>query len=88
MEGSPVFGKHAELIGILSRPLRQRTSAAEIQVSTETVLFSFLNHPPLNLIDVCASDPLPTNLSELTLKCVAFYAKTSIHKFAAPFDAF
>ncbi|XP_019175610.1 PREDICTED: glyoxysomal processing protease, glyoxysomal isoform X2 [Ipomoea nil] len=32
MEGSPVFGKHAELIGILSRPLRQRTSAAEIQM--------------------------------------------------------
>lgn len=32
MEGSPVFGDHAELIGVLSRPLRQRATAAEIQM--------------------------------------------------------
>ncbi|CAN4078906.1 unnamed protein product [Withania somnifera] len=32
MEGSPVFGEHAELIGVLSRPLRQRATAAEIQM--------------------------------------------------------
>ncbi|VFQ58873.1 unnamed protein product [Cuscuta campestris] len=32
MEGSPVFGEQAELIGILSRPLKQRTSATEIQM--------------------------------------------------------
>ncbi|OIT27393.1 PREDICTED: glyoxysomal processing protease, glyoxysomal [Nicotiana attenuata] len=32
MEGSPVLGEHAELIGVLSRPLRQRATAAEIQM--------------------------------------------------------
>ncbi|KAK4347178.1 hypothetical protein RND71_033517 [Anisodus tanguticus] len=32
MEGSPVLGEHAELIGLLSRPLRQRATAAEIQM--------------------------------------------------------
>ncbi|CAK9181839.1 unnamed protein product [Ilex paraguariensis] len=32
MEGSPVFGEYAQLIGILTRPLRQRTSGAEIQL--------------------------------------------------------
>lgn len=33
MEGGPVFGERAELIGIVSRPLRQRVGGAEIQVS-------------------------------------------------------
>lgn len=32
MEGSPVLGEHAELIGVLSRPLRQKATAAEIQM--------------------------------------------------------
>ncbi|XP_061341540.1 glyoxysomal processing protease, glyoxysomal isoform X2 [Gastrolobium bilobum] len=32
MEGSPVFSKHACLIGVLIRPLRQKTSGAEIQL--------------------------------------------------------
>ncbi|XP_055803888.1 glyoxysomal processing protease, glyoxysomal isoform X1 [Solanum dulcamara] len=32
MEGSPVLGEHAELIGVLTRPLRQRAMAAEIQM--------------------------------------------------------
>ncbi|PHU26219.1 hypothetical protein BC332_04551 [Capsicum chinense] len=32
MEGSPVLGEHAEFIGVLSRPLRQRATAAEIQM--------------------------------------------------------
>ncbi|KAK7327856.1 hypothetical protein VNO77_21949 [Canavalia gladiata] len=32
MEGSPVFGEHACLIGVLIRPLRQKTSGAEIQL--------------------------------------------------------
>lgn len=32
MEGSPVFGEHAELVGILTRPLRQRGSGAEVQL--------------------------------------------------------
>ncbi|PIA35196.1 hypothetical protein AQUCO_03600095v1 [Aquilegia coerulea] len=32
MEGGPVFNEHAHLIGILNRPLRQRTGGAEIQL--------------------------------------------------------
>ncbi|KAL5096728.1 hypothetical protein RYX36_001055 [Vicia faba] len=32
MEGSPVFSEHASLIGVLIRPLRQKTSGAEIQL--------------------------------------------------------
>ncbi|XP_071930486.1 glyoxysomal processing protease, glyoxysomal-like [Coffea arabica] len=32
MEGSAVFGEHGQVIGILTRPLRQRTSGAEIQL--------------------------------------------------------
>ncbi|OVA00367.1 hypothetical protein BVC80_1183g63 [Macleaya cordata] len=32
MEGGPVFGEHAELIGIVSRPLRQKVGGAEIQL--------------------------------------------------------
>ncbi|TMW90165.1 hypothetical protein EJD97_016120 [Solanum chilense] len=32
MEGSPVLGEHAELIGVLSRPLRQKATVAEIQM--------------------------------------------------------
>ncbi|KAF8411133.1 hypothetical protein HHK36_003672 [Tetracentron sinense] len=32
MEGGPVFGEHAHLIGILARPLRQRAGGAEIQL--------------------------------------------------------
>ncbi|XP_054777019.1 glyoxysomal processing protease, glyoxysomal isoform X2 [Prosopis cineraria] len=32
MEGSPVFSEHASLTGILIRPLRQKTSAVEIQL--------------------------------------------------------
>ncbi|XXG46675.1 hypothetical protein AAC387_Pa02g1461 [Persea americana] len=32
MEGGPVFGDHAHLIGILTRPLRQRAGGAEVQL--------------------------------------------------------
>ncbi|XP_027353322.1 glyoxysomal processing protease, glyoxysomal [Abrus precatorius] len=32
MEGSPVFSEHAYLTGVLIRPLRQKTSGAEIQL--------------------------------------------------------
>ncbi|CBI30593.3 unnamed protein product, partial [Vitis vinifera] len=32
MEGGPVFNEHAQLIGILTRPLRQKTGGAEIQL--------------------------------------------------------
>ena len=32
-EGGPVFDGHAQLIGILIRPLRQKSSGAEIQVT-------------------------------------------------------
>uniref|UniRef100_A0A5B7BU36 Putative glyoxysomal processing protease, glyoxysomal n=1 Tax=Davidia involucrata TaxID=16924 RepID=A0A5B7BU36_DAVIN len=32
MEGGPIFGDYAELIGILTKPLRQKTSGAEIQL--------------------------------------------------------
>ncbi|KAL6992534.1 hypothetical protein U1Q18_010644, partial [Sarracenia purpurea var. burkii] len=32
MEGAPVFGEHGFLIGLLTRPLRQRISGAEIQL--------------------------------------------------------
>lgn len=33
-EGGPVFGERAQLIGILIRPLRQKISGAEIQVTS------------------------------------------------------
>ncbi|XP_031278959.1 glyoxysomal processing protease, glyoxysomal [Pistacia vera] len=32
MEGGPIFGEHAQLVGILIRPLRQKNSGAEIQL--------------------------------------------------------
>ncbi|WCJ27070.1 protease-related [Euphorbia peplus] len=32
MEGGPVFGEHGHLVGILIRPLRQKSSGAEIQL--------------------------------------------------------
>lgn len=32
MEGSPVFGEDAQLIGMLTRPLRQKSNGAEIQL--------------------------------------------------------
>ncbi|KAK1557959.1 hypothetical protein Q3G72_034744 [Acer saccharum] len=32
MEGGPVFGEHAQFIGVLIRPLRQKNSGAEIQL--------------------------------------------------------
>ncbi|KAL0305718.1 UNVERIFIED_CONTAM: Glyoxysomal processing protease, glyoxysomal [Sesamum radiatum] len=32
MEGSPVFSEHAQFIGILTRPLRQKVSGTEIQM--------------------------------------------------------
>ncbi|KAJ8761108.1 hypothetical protein K2173_000787 [Erythroxylum novogranatense] len=32
MEGGPVFSRHAHLIGILTRPLRQKSSGAEVQL--------------------------------------------------------
>lgn len=35
MEGGPVFGQHANLIGILIKPLRQKASFAEVQVTSE-----------------------------------------------------
>lgn len=34
-EGGPVFGEQAQLIGILIRPLRQKITGAEIQVTNE-----------------------------------------------------
>lgn len=33
MEGGPVFGKHADFVGILMRPLRLRPGGAEVQVT-------------------------------------------------------
>lgn len=33
MEGGPVFGEHAHLIGIFIKPLRQKASGAEVQVT-------------------------------------------------------
>ncbi|KAL7618680.1 hypothetical protein Lser_V15G04365 [Lactuca serriola] len=32
MEGSPVFGEQSEIVGMLTRPLRQRGSGAEVQL--------------------------------------------------------
>ncbi|XP_024982804.1 glyoxysomal processing protease, glyoxysomal isoform X2 [Cynara cardunculus var. scolymus] len=32
MEGSPVFGEQSEIVGMLTRPLRQRVSGAEVQL--------------------------------------------------------
>lgn len=34
MEGSAVFGEQSEFIGLLTKPLRQRGSGAEVQVIT------------------------------------------------------
>lgn len=39
MEGGPVFGDNAHFIGILIRPLRQKSSGAEIQVTREQCCF-------------------------------------------------
>ena len=33
MEGGPVFGENSDFIGILIRPLRQKSTGAEIQVT-------------------------------------------------------
>lgn len=33
MEGGPVFDEQGSLVGMLTRPLRQRGGAAEVQVS-------------------------------------------------------
>jgi hypothetical protein len=33
MEGGPVFGEHGQLIGILIKPIRQKASFAEVQVT-------------------------------------------------------
>lgn len=33
MEGGPIFDEQAQLIGILIRPMRQKISGAEIQVT-------------------------------------------------------
>ena len=40
MEGGPVFGEHGLLIGVLTRPLKQRISGAEIQVTWECYTLS------------------------------------------------
>lgn len=32
MEGSPVFNEHAQFVGLLTRPLRQKVSGTEVQV--------------------------------------------------------
>lgn len=39
MEGGPVFSEHAQFIGILIRPLRQKSSGAEIQVTWKPLHF-------------------------------------------------
>lgn len=39
MEGSPVFGEHAQLTGMLIRPLRQRDTGAEVQVTENSILY-------------------------------------------------
>lgn len=41
MEGSPVFGEQAQLIGILTRPLQQKTTGAEIQVTKNPLALDF-----------------------------------------------
>lgn len=49
MEGGPVFNEHAQLIGILTRPLRQKTGGAEIQVTSK--------HSDLSLTSLNCSTP-------------------------------
>lgn len=43
MEGCPVFGEHAQFVGILVRPLRHKNDGAEIQVDCCAYSIFFLN---------------------------------------------
>ncbi|CAK9238521.1 unnamed protein product [Sphagnum troendelagicum] len=50
MEGGPVFDEHGVLVGMLTRPLRQRGGAAEVQlVMTTTVLMPVLQRIGINV---------------------------------------
>ncbi|KAI7755324.1 hypothetical protein M8C21_030170, partial [Ambrosia artemisiifolia] len=56
MEGSPVFGEQSEIVGMLTRPLRQRGSGAEVQlvIPWEAIIKAcagFLSHNTANLKD-------------------------------------
>lgn len=42
-EGGPVLSETAQLIGMLIRPLRQKTSGAEVQVTLEHFLFDMVS---------------------------------------------
>jgi hypothetical protein len=48
MEGSPVFGENSDFIGILIRPLRQKSTGAEIQVTWNNSQFECLNYLIVN----------------------------------------
>lgn len=41
MEGGPVFGDQGMLVGILTRPLRQKTSDAEVQVTCTWLAYPY-----------------------------------------------
>ncbi|KAL3522300.1 hypothetical protein ACH5RR_015134 [Cinchona calisaya] len=62
MEGSAVFGENSQLIGILTRPLRQRTSGAEIQlvIPWEAIASAcsdlLQEEPQLTLKEICYND--------------------------------
>jgi hypothetical protein len=48
MEGSPVFCENSNFIGILIRPLRQKSSGAEIQVTWNVLNLICLNYLVVN----------------------------------------
>ncbi|KAD3337799.1 hypothetical protein E3N88_33320 [Mikania micrantha] len=61
MEGSPVFGEQSEIVGMLTRPLRQRGSGAEVQIVIpwEAIIDScvgFLSPNTINLKDSSKHD--------------------------------
>ncbi|XP_042478321.1 glyoxysomal processing protease, glyoxysomal [Macadamia integrifolia] len=60
MEGGPIFDQHSSLIGILTRPLRQRSGGAEVQLvipweAIATAQKDFLRNEPQKLMKGIAS---------------------------------
>ncbi|KAG0554221.1 hypothetical protein KC19_12G074000 [Ceratodon purpureus] len=64
MEGGPVFDERGNLVGMLTRPLRQRGGAAEVQlVMTTDVLL-----PVLQRVGITVGVPCETKLLDVPLK--------------------
>ncbi|KAK9058004.1 hypothetical protein SSX86_022844 [Deinandra increscens subsp. villosa] len=68
MEGSPVFGEESQIVGMLTRPLRQRVSGAEVQLVI----------PWEAIIEACAAFVSP-NTSTLKDSLKHDYGSRSVH---------